>query len=359
MKRALIYLLVATMFAACARDNVKMDGVETIQGTIADFDVVSRVELNGNIQTVWNENDEICVFHDNEIKTYRFTGKTGDRSGSFTLVASEEQTTDGIVFDQYYAIYPVERKIRSNATDGTPLLFTTVPTVQQYKQGSYALHANTMVGTSENGKEFEFINVLGYLHLSITGDKVVKSIEIESNRGEIIAGNAYFVHGRDVRTNNYSERVITIDCGEGVQLTDQPTDFYCTVIPQTLKQGFTVTINFTDGSIFPKSTAQEITIDRNTMLTMSRIDTAGDIAWQTITINHTGTKVSAPLFNGGVDLSGIIYWGDNFMTRINKVSSYTYTDSEASHTITTKTVDANSMHIDNCTGISVIDLTKF
>ena len=109
------------MVAACARDNVKVDGVETIQGTIADFDVVSRVELNGNTQTVWNENDEICVFHDDEIKTYRFTGKTGDRSGSFTLVASEAQTIDDIVFDQYYAIYPVERKIRSNASDNTPL----------------------------------------------------------------------------------------------------------------------------------------------------------------------------------------------------------------------------------------------
>ncbi len=42
------------MAAACARDNIKVDGVETIQGTIADFDVVSRVELNGNTQTVWN-----------------------------------------------------------------------------------------------------------------------------------------------------------------------------------------------------------------------------------------------------------------------------------------------------------------
>ena len=354
MKRVLLYLLVATIVVACSRDNVNVNGGETIECTIADYNVNTRVELNENQKTVWNNNDEICVFHDNVAKIYRYTGKSGEYIGSFSLVESQIISADDAASSSYHAVYPAP-----NLDELTPQLYANVPAVQQYKRGSYGLHANAMVGTSSDGKSFTFTNVVGYVCLPITGSKVVKSITLEGNGNENIAGKSFIKDGTTTVDNSSASKSITIDCGEGVQLTDQPTDFYFAMFPQTFNEGLTVTITLTDGTIFPKSTSKKNTIRRNTISSLTPINIDDDVVWQTITIDHSGERVYAPQFSGGADLSGIIYWGDSFMTNINKVTSYTYTDGVPSHTITTKSIDANSVEINNCRGISAIDFTNF
>ena len=363
MRRGLLFVLVVALLAACTRDSLNGkepgNGANTINAKIDDYevDVDTRAELKDNKHNVWTENDEITVYYDETSKVYRFNGKTGDRSGSFTLINSEPLDKK-VEFDQYYALYATSKSVRtSNAA--SPAICSELQSVQQYKEDSYDPNAAIMLGSSRNGKDFEFANVLGYLRLAITGDKVVKSIQIEGNNNEVIAGGIVVNTNYDISRASKDKKVITLDCGEGVQLTDQPTNFYFSMIPMTFENGVSFTITFDDDTLFPKATTQSITITRNTVLSFGQFNAGDDIEWQTINISHKGQRVSAPLFNGGIDLAGIVYWGDGFMTNINKETSYVYTDGQDAHTITTKTYDATAVGFEDCTGIIELDLTGF
>lgn len=365
MRKSFIIVLVATMFVACMEDRVNEETnsnveAEKIYATIADAEGDdTRVELNEKKQTVWTEGDEILTFYSDKLKIWRFNGKTGDRSGSFTYTGSYyDYQNPNIKYDQYYAIYLPDLAITYNDA-GEPYFFATLPYEQSYKSHSYGLNTNAMIGTSKDSKNYKFKNIFGYLRLSLTGDKIVKSIEVEGRNGDILAGQVSISTSANVGLYKGHSYTITLDCGEGVQLTDKPTEFYITMLPQTLSKGLSIVVTFTDGTIFTKSTSKSVTISRNTIQPMATIDTGGEVEWQTITIEHTGSKISAPILGGSSALSGNIYWGDGYMSELNTFSWYEYTDSQASHTVTIKSMNATQFYIESCSGVSEIDFSNF
>lgn len=336
---------------------------DKIYATIDDVECDdTRVELNERKQTVWTKGDEIFTFSDGEIHIWKFNGNTGDRSGSFTH-QSKYYTfeNNGIIFDQTYAVYLADPGISSfSFSDNTPAFFTTLTSEQSYKEHSYGLKTNAMLGTSPDGKNFKFKNLFGYLRLSLTGDKIVKSIKVGSNNGESLAGRVYIDKHANVRLLYSLESTsITLDCGDGVQLSDKPTDFYITMIPQTLSKGISVVVTFTDDTVFPKSTTKSITIERNTIQPMSTFSSSGDVEWQTATIKHSGDYVGRLYAGGSSALSGYIYWGDGYMSDVNSMASYVYDDTLTEHTITLEVLNATLFTVDDCTGISEIDLSNF
>ena len=369
MKRGLLYLLALVTLASCAKDAAvdepRVDGAEEkIYASIDDSEYSAydgtRVELNDKKQTVWTAGDKILTFEYGKIYEWKFDGKTGDRNGSFSKTGQSytDPYWESTIYDQYYAVYLSDLAV-VQFVDKSPGFVTTLPATQHYKDHSYGLNTNAMLGTSSDGKNYQFINLMGYLRLSLTGNKVVKSITLESNNGETIAAKVYVYKNGMYLPNDLKSTSITLDCGDGVQLTDVPTEFYFTILPQTLSKGISVVVNFTDGTVFPKSTSKSITIERNHIQPMKNFNTGGEVEWQTVSILHTGSKIYAPYFYGSSALSGYIYWGDDYMSDVNSVSSYTYDDGMASHTITVKTMGTTAIEIDNCQGISEIDLTNF
>lgn len=370
MKRILLYILALATLASCTQDAAveesRMDSAENkIYASIdatedgEDSDSDTRVELNNKKQTVWTAGDQIMTFSNDGFRLWQFDGKTGDRSGSFTHVSNlGTPDTSFVNYDKYYAVYLSDMTYAA-FNDKSPAFFTTLPSTQTYKAQSYGLNTNAMLGTSSDGKDYNFKNLFGYLRLSITGGKMVDNIVIKSRNNEIIAGQFYFNKTGALVYNDNGSYSITLDCGNGVLLTDIPTEFYFTLPPVILSKGITVTINYTDGTVFTQSTTKSITIQRNTIQPMKTFDTGGEVTWQQVIIKHTGNKIYTPFFYGSSALSGFIYWGDDYMTEINGVQSYTYDDGMASHTITTKTMEASAIEFNSCQGISEIDLTNF
>lgn len=359
----------AVLFVSCTQNAVDEPRMESamnkIYATIDDSEYANsnddtRVELNNKKQTVWTAGDKILTFEYGNIYEWKFDGKTGDRNGSFSQTG--ESYTDPYwettIYDQYYAVYLSDLAVVQFG-DMSPGFVTTLPATQYYKDHSYGLNTNAMLGTSSDGKNYQFINLMGYLRLSLTGNKVVKSITLESNNGETIAAKMYVYKNGMSLPKDLKSTSITLDCGDGVQLTDVPTEFYFTILPTTLSKGISVVVNFTDGTVFPKSTSKSITLERNTIQPMKSFDTGGEVEWQTISISHTGNKIYAPYFYGSSALTGYIYWGDDYMSDVNSVTSYTYEDDAASHAITVKAMGATAIEINNCQGISEIDLTNF
>lgn len=365
MKRIFIFTLLVTMFTACMQDSItEVDNKSPKQKCIyATFEEDTRVELNEKKQTVWSEGDQIVRFGNGVYDVWNFTGKTGDRGGSFEYGGAWEYSVGYDFGDKIYALYPYANYYACyffNDT-GEPALIHNVRAEQNYKPNTYDPVSNIMLGVSDEGTNFTFRNLMGHLRLSLTGDKCVSHITLTGNNNEVINGLRYF------RFNNFNESywydsltsTTTLRCN-GVQLTDTPTEFYFTLAPTYFGNGISVEVHFTDGTMYPIRTTKEVLIERNTIQPMANVNTGNEIEWQTILIEHSGSVVATPVLYGYTNLVGYTYWGDGFMTPISDVvSSYVYDDGLDKHDITVKSQNATYLYIKSCEGISEIDLSNF
>lgn len=366
MKRWFIYLLFMMVLSSCTKDETKDETkdnpIEIIEDKIYARleDPKSRVQMNEQTQMVWTEYDEIYVFGPNTRKKYLFDGKTGDKEGSFTMVKTD--TPANYELDKYYAISPSSGEYKIMTSGRFRLDFKSAETkTQTYVPNGIDPSTNLVIGTSNDGVNFKLINCLGYLRISLTGEKSVQSIELTTNSGETIAGQCV-VYADDPKKakwiNGSNSASILLDCGEGVQLTDTPTHFLFAVCPTEFENGFTIKVTFTDGTIFPQSTTDKITITHNTITPTSVIETS-DVSYQSVTIAYKGSRFVIPLISGAAPLDGYIDWGDGNTSLLNLVTSYEYTDNKEEHTITIKTQNAEKIKFSGIDGIEEIDLSKF
>lgn len=364
MKKSLVFSLLAIFFVACTRDEVENVVVDAVApDTIyASIDTPScRVQLNDRCETVWTKNDVITVISSNEFAIYRFNGKTGDYSGSFTKIGYGTTPSKQYRFDKSYAIYSNETFVGYGAfSDGTPILFTTVQPTQTYKKGSYGEHANIMFGSSGDGKNYQFKNVLGYLRLSLMGNRKVSKITLSGNDNETIAGVFYFptIDSSKHEWHSGQSSSIELDCGDGVTLSTTPTSFYFVLPPMTFKKGIKVTINFTDGTSYVQTTQKSIPIERNVVQPMKSFDTNPDsLDRREVVVYHSGEYIVVPALENAV--TGEINWGDGNVSFFNEFTSYDFTDGNLSHTIKIDVTGATAVEFESCEGISKVDLSNF
>lgn len=364
MKKSILLALLATAFVGCTQADIDetrpSSPEEVIYATIAEEEI-TRVELNNKKQTTWSAGDYIVRYGQDVHDVWEFAGVTGDRNGVFKLFGEWSDLVDFDFKGKYYSFYPYDSYAGLGGfQNGDKAIFYYIKSEQNYIKNSYDPRSNIMHGIGSDASNFTFKNLMGYLRLSLKGDKKVQSITLEGNNGEYLGGYKY-IHLEDISINGWYSDVttyMTLNCN-GVQLTDIPTEFYFALDPTTFSQGISVTILFTDGTVFPQSTSKSIGIERNVIQPMATIDTGAELEWQTVTIQHSGDKVSAPTLYGYSALSGYLYWGDDYMSDLNSLKSYVYDDGISEHTITVKSLNATGFEIEDCTGISAIDLSNF
>ena len=365
MKRITRFALAVTMLTACMQDSItELNSVSQRPEYIyASFEEDTRVELNAQKKTVWTEGDQIVRIGQDVYDTWIFTGKTGDRSGSFQYNYSASSSYDFDFKGKYYAFYALHNYYGgATFNTGEPAFLYYVKTSQIFKRNTYDPESSAMLGSSDDGKNFTFYNLLGHLRISLTGNKVVEKISLMGNNDEILSGVRY-VKFDDFNVGAwYSDfnDVVTLYCNDPVLLTDTPTEFYFTIAPTLFEKGIKVYVYFTDGTIYPISTNKQISIERNTIQPMATVDTSSEnVAWQSIKIKHQGNIVAIPLLGGNSNMAGLIYWGDGYMMDIGPTGSYVYDDGLEEHEITIKSQNATILYLSNCDGIKEIDLSEF
>ena len=266
MKKLLLFAVAATMFAACSKDttediNVLPDGILRVSFSEDD----SRVQLDENSRTVWNEGDQISVFNKTDgNECWRFDGKTGDTVGTISRVSG---SAGGSAIGKIFAVYPYAE---SNAVSADGTITTEIPATQKYCADSYGVGNNIMVASSESG-DLAFKNALGWIKIRLSGTETVKSLVLEGNDGETLTGTATIDADLTVSLAADAAKSLTLDCGEGVALSSDPTAFYFAVVPQVFEKGISVTAHYSDGSTFKKSTDKTITVERNHIVPMAEI----------------------------------------------------------------------------------------
>ena len=159
---------------------------------------------------------------------------------------------------KYYAIYPYQSDMRHGTS-----VSVTIPTIQIYKVNSFARNMAPMVGMCNDGETLHFMNPCGVLAVQLTGTEVISSITFETKNGELVSGpclvDTDYVEYPVLDTSTATASYVTLDCGEGVQLSGEAVPFHI-VLPPGVYEGFTLYITTTDGKFMQKTTGKTLTI---------------------------------------------------------------------------------------------------
>ena len=235
----------------------------------------------------WSEGDAISLFLTNSNLRYvmgSYTGGERDR-GEFVL---DGDRTEGstINTNYYYSVYPYKE---STIISPRGKISYEFPSLQHYSGDSYANGENGMVAIEpKDGTDsvLYFQNFCSYLQLRLVATEnqtqVVKKITLIANdTDDFISGISEIeIRSREsgpvVTMKQSASNQITLDCGSGVELSNDktaPTKFWF-VLPGdiTFTKGFSISVAFADHSYFNKSTQNSIHIERSHIKPMATFE---------------------------------------------------------------------------------------
>lgn len=274
MKKLNIYILAMSALAlsfSCTRieeENIiaPTRKVEMTFNAVMADDARTRTAVDGVAgdalrNTLWLPEDEIAViavsgegtpehFHNN----LKEKSATASFSGSVTLAES------------YYALFPYQ----STASVADNILKFKVPASQKYAVESFGPKAMPMVAKVESGSELYFKNVCGGFIVNLTGLEMIKSIQFTGydatgNKAKVsgeFTVNMDYEENPEIQASGNSSTSVTLNCGDGVQLSaDTPTSFHIALPPATY-HGFSLIITTSKGKRMMKESDKELTIKR-------------------------------------------------------------------------------------------------
>lgn len=210
--------------------------------------------------TVWLPGDAIAVLADGTSTPELFHNMLQENSTRATFAGSVTMA------DKYFALYPYQVTASVNGTN----LSVNLPAVQQYAVQSFGQNAMPMVAKVESGEELYFKNLCGGFILNITGTEVIKTIQFT---GYDDSGNRMKVAGDYLVDMSYSDAPalvgtgssntsVTLNCGDGVQLSENAATSFHLVLPPATYNGFDVIITTTDGKRMKKGVNKQLVIKR-------------------------------------------------------------------------------------------------
>ena len=303
--KKLIFAVVALLFAACTTEQTADIMPSAPKVLRASFDDDSRIQLNEEQKTVWTKNDLVSVFYNSDAnQQWKFEGETGATTATLVNVTDPVPTKE---LSKVVAVYPYNE---GYAISEDCKVTATLPTEQNYLADSYGLNGNIMVSYGE-GDILKMRSILGWLKLQLTGDgEIVKSITLTGNDSEQIAGGVVIdPSDLSLELNDPTSTTLTLNCDEGVTLSEDVTTFYIGIPPQTFEEGFTAKIYCLDDKVMTKSTTNSVEIKRNTIKPMDELTYQADVPhnqiWYTSTDGNIVTPYKTDVF--GADIVSNIY----------------------------------------------------
>ena len=266
-------LAVASLFASCKKNNNE-------NGTTASVGFKATTELrSGTSRTLgvpneagsamsvqWINGDQILIANQGgadgcDKLTYSLASGDHSTKGNFT---SRDEDDDFLQPD-YVAIYPatntndVANDIVKEGDDLKAVF--NLPATQDFQRNSFAEKAMPMVAYSSE-QELEFKNVLGGICFPLVGEgmTVTKIILASADPNEVLWGECKTTISTSdadptsvVSNEDANKNCITLNCGSGIALGTNPTDFYIMVPAGTLETGFTVEAFNGETSVYSKS----------------------------------------------------------------------------------------------------------
>ena len=276
------YAFVATVLISSCTGNEIDNAPATplaarrISATIepADYQPDSKTYVNDELRVLWHAGDEINLFNYTSASSrYIFEGATGDCGGSFSYVSGD--SSYGGTLNNIFAVYPYNDE---TAINNWGVIQLNLPHTQTYASGSFGPGANTMVAKYDNNVLL-FRNLCGYLTFSVKGDGCeVSSLILHGNDDECVSGWARASFGQDgipviesINTGDTSAEIV-LECPEPVAVGSGGKDFWFVVPPMNFSKGFSLLVKLKDGTLYKKSVATDVSIQRNKRIRVAPLD---------------------------------------------------------------------------------------
>ena len=276
MKKVLMSLAaVAAVFAGCQKPELEVAPVEVkdaFTASVENFDA-TKTALDGN-HVVWSAADQLAIFQGFGVADlYEIAdASAGSSSAKFVYKTSGlgDDFFGGVEMNDQrnVAFYPYAEGLGAYSEEGAWVVSNvTLPATQAYTENSFANGAFAMVAVTESLEDhvLRFKNVLGAVKLQFKGSSVVKSVALKGNNNEVLAGAATVTahDGFDTPSVVMAEdgaTEVVLDCGEGVQVSKEGTNFVFALPPVKFEKGFTVTVTYADESTYTveATTANEV-----------------------------------------------------------------------------------------------------
>lgn len=273
----IIYVLAgaALLTASCTAYEDSLQPDQASVPVIATIGTETRTQIGdkgGNAyKVVWNSGDRIIIStgtssKDKDIYT---TSAEGSAAASFY----PEENSNAIDFSNgAIAGYPVEN-MYLGAPDADKEIYFSIPEVQSYIPDSFDQGAMPMVSDVTDKAQLKFFNAAGVIRLALItklADIKVSSITITTS--STISGECgYIPKSRKVFFDDsmLSSSEVTLECGEGVDISQEAKAFHIVVPHQTYTDMY-IRVTTTDDlqQTFSLKPGKEITIGRSSISTL-------------------------------------------------------------------------------------------
>ena len=249
---------------------------EVFYASMADEDNTRTYVDEDGSSILWHNGDELSFFGAkfHNLK-YVNISEDGASTAEFHLV-SDNVENDKLYIELIKFVYPYNETTACIGNNGETLV-VDYPAEQTYRPNSFGRGANVMVSAASPAGDLGHIyfrNACGYFIIKLNGEgETVKSIKLTAKGGVKIAGKAHIVANENVAPvvtmTDEATSTVTLNCGEGVILGAENTEFWFALPPVTFEQGLEVEITDGSGNVVTKSTSKQIVITRNEIQPMA------------------------------------------------------------------------------------------
>ena len=287
----------------------------------------TKVSMDG-LSILWDQEDQIgvsCTYKDADNKNQYASVKnsggaqsiankenyTPSTSATFQLNLTEGYTPKAIGYP-----YTDNMKITSGGGDNNVRIDVNIPRVQIGILNNIPNQSFAMVGKVDDG-ECRVYNVGAVIQFEIKSSNIT-SLKFEGNNSEIISGlryyyieNGNFAYERyqsDKTTPHGTTDVTLVPSGE----TFEPGIYNFVVSPNTLTNGFTLTLTNSEGAKAVRKTSSEFKIERNHKYTQFGSDQGWFKSANTLAAGDLGSANGNTATLSGLVATDVIYEGDEY-----------------------------------------------
>lgn len=234
------------MTMSCSKDG-GIFGKGSVKATIEEE------YMDGSNALYWGDGATFGLFKGTTAnEEYRLSSGSSSRKGRFKSDGGE---TKGNSIDGSVAVSPYNSGATVSTEAGVATIRTFVPSTITFSHaGVYDAGVCPLVAVSSDRKcdNFSFVAPLGGVSLKLTGEVAITKVEITAKGGEIINGDLTInadVDGVKSIEMTGGTSTTTIECGEGIQLTQVAKDFVIFLPYGTYNEGFSIKVQSADGAL--------------------------------------------------------------------------------------------------------------
>ncbi len=375
MKRKIFYLLplLSMMFISCGGEDAANEQPDTPSVKSAELSFTTTVQTRAlpNLLTELKDGSQMNIFVSYSTNSSAVSMKKAVCSNNLWKASPSIMLEDGVNIS-FQAMYPYSDK---NTSPSSVQVDVTSQTDYLYSGGSALVSKNTPTASiimKHAMCVFAFnIDKKGYSGagklqgIKLSGNGFYTNGNLNVSTGSIMGSTSgEFSKPFDETlleggfTNNLPAIIVipSTSNGSNIQITIKVDGKeYSSYLPKQSVSGgnkylFRMALTERDLVVFPDLTEiVSLNSDSDQMPTQEL---------STLQLKHVNKRMSAPIINYPDGVAGKIYWGDGQNQDYKTSAIHTY-DEEGTYTIAVESWGANNVTMDNLSGVTEIDLSKF